>query len=336
MKLLVLGGTEFVGRTIVEEALARGADVTVLNRGTRAAPDGVTALQGDRTTPDGLSALEAGRWDVVVDTWSWAPAAVRRAADLLVDRADHYVYVSSRSVYQYPIAAGADERAPLVDGDPDDEDVVDYPRAKVGGELAATSAFADRALLVRAGLILGPYENIGRLPWWLQRIARGGDVLAPGPAGLALQYIDARDLASWSLTAVEHGLGGPYNVVSEAGHATMQELLQACVEVTGSDARLRWVDPEPIVAAGVEPWTDLPIWVPPGELYDALHAADVSAALAAGLRCRPVADTVADTWAWLQDLGGKAPRRPDRPTVGLSPEAEARILTGTTGPEVAG
>lgn len=326
VKLLVLGGTEFVGRAFVDEALARGADVTVFNRGTHDAPTGVTALRGDRTAPDGLSALEGGRWDAVVDTWSWAPVAVRRAAAMLVDRVDHYVYVSSRSVYQFPAPAGADERAPLVEGDPDEEAGGDYPRAKVGGELAATVAFGARALLVRAGLVLGPYENIGRLPWWLQRIARGGDVLAPGPPDLELQYIDARDLAAWALTAVERGVGGPFNAVSPPGHTTTRELLEACVDVTGSHASLCWVDAEAIVGAGVEPWTDLPIWVPPGQLHDALHRADVSAALAAGLDCRPVTETVADTWSWLQDLPGAAPQRSDRPVVGLSPDVEARLL----------
>lgn len=326
MDLLVLGGTEFVGRAVVEEALARQWSVTVFNRGTQPARAGVTALRGDRTDPDGLEALSTGRWDVVVDTWSWAPIAVRRAADLLAGRADHYVYVSSRSVYHYPTPAGADETAPLVDGDPDDADAEDYARAKVGGERAATAAFGDRALLVRAGLILGPHENIGRLPWWLDRIARGGPVLAPGPADLLLQYIDARDLAAWSLSAAGDGLGGPYDVVSPPGHTTMRGLLEACVEVTGSTADLRWTDPDVVVAAGIEPWTDLPIWLPPGELHDALHRADVSKAVAAGLTCRPVTDTVADTWSWLQAIGGTPAQRDDRPPVGLDPDVEARVL----------
>ncbi|MFK0212486.1 NAD-dependent epimerase/dehydratase family protein [Streptomyces sp. NPDC090298] len=326
MKLLMLGGTEFVGRAVVEEALARGWEVTVFHRGRHAAPVGVASLTGDRTAPDGLAALATGSWDAVVDTWSAAPSAVRDAAGLLAGRVGRYAYVSSRSVYAWPPAAGLAEDGPLVEGSPDDGDVP-YAEAKRGGELAATAAFGpDRTLLVRAGLILGPYENVGRLPWWLGRIARGGPVLAPGPRTAPVQYVDVRDLAVWTLDAVAAGLSGPYNLVSPPGHTTMGELLDACVRATGSDAALRWTEPEALLAAGVAPWTELPVWLPPGELYDALHTADVSRAVAAGLRCRPVDETAADTWAWLESLGGVAPQRPDRPGVGLTPEREAEVL----------
>jgi 2'-hydroxyisoflavone reductase len=326
--VLVLGGTRFVGRAVVEEALARGWSVTVLNRGTHPAPASVTVLRGDRTAPGGLAAIEQGSWDVVVDTWSAAPSAVRDAAELLKELAGHYVYVSSRSVYAFPAPAAADEDAPLVSGSRDDGDV-DYARAKAGGEAAVTTAFGEGALLVRAGLILGPYEDVGRLPWWLERIARGGAVLAPGPADLGLQFIDARDLAAWALTSAERQLGGPYNVVSEPGHTTMQRLLETCVEVTGADAELRWTDPAEILAAGIRPWNDLPLWIPPGDAYDAMHQAAVSKATAAGLRCRAAAETVTDTWAWLQDLGSRPMLRHDRLAVGLDPAVEARVLAGS-------
>ncbi|CDR05887.1 SDR family oxidoreductase [Streptomyces iranensis] len=324
----MLGGTEFVGRAIAEEAVARGRRVTVFHRGHHTPPPGATALHGDRTAPDGLAALERGEWDAVVDTWSGAPSAVRDTARLLADRAGTYVYISSRSVYAYPASAGLDEDGPLVEEASPDAVQADYAQAKRGGELAALSAFADRALLARAGLILGPYENIGRLPWWLTRIARGGPVLAPGPRELPLQYIDVRDLAAWTLDAAERGLSGPYNLVSPPGHTTMGELLETCVRITGSDAALRWTPPDRILAAGIEPWSDLPIWLPPGELYDALHTADVSKAIATGLHCRPVADTVSTTWRWLRTLGGNAPQRPDRRPVGLAPEREAEVLRG--------
>ena len=324
----MLGGTEFVGRAVTDEALARGWQVTVFNRGRHETPQGVAQLRGDRSAPDGIAALARGEWDVVVDTWTGAPSAVRDAARTLDGRAGRYVYVSSRSVYRYPAAAGLAEDGPLVDASPDDTDDADYARAKRGGELAATEVFGDRALLARAGLILGPRENIGRLPWWLTRIARGGPVLAPGPRELSLQYIDARDLAGWVLDAAARGLGGPFNVVGPPGHTTMGELLETCVKVTGGAAELRWTGPERIAAAGVEPWTQLPVWLPPGELYDTLHRGDVSRALAEGLRCRPVAETVADTWAWLQGVGGRAPQRPDRPVVGLDAGTEAEVLAG--------
>ncbi|MFB6817478.1 NAD-dependent epimerase/dehydratase family protein [Streptomyces sp. NPDC056347] len=328
----MLGGTEFVGRAVTEEALARGWDVTVFHRGRHAAPPGASELLGDRTTEDGLAALARGTagepaWDLVVDTWSGAPGAVRDAARLLADRAARYAYVSSRSVYAYPAPAGLSEDGPLVEGaSPDAGGDVSYPLAKRGGELAALDAFGDRAVLARAGLILGPWENIGRLPWWLGRIARGGPVLAPGTPDTGLQYIDARDLANWLLDTARDGLHGPYNLVSRPGHATMGQLLDACVRATGSGAELRWTPAETILAAGVKPWSDLPVWLPPGEQYDALHRGDVGRAYATGLRCRPVEETVADTWKWLEELGGRAPQRPDRPPVGLDPEVEARLL----------
>lgn len=319
MELLVLGGTEFVGRAVVEEALGRGWGVTVFHRGRHPAPDGVKVRTGDREGD--LGALAEGAWDAVVDTWSGAPAAVAAAARALEGRVGTYAYVSSRSVYAFPAAPGADESAPVVEGG--DED---YAAVKRGGELAAVEVFGDRALLIRAGLIIGPGENIGRLPWWLNRIARGGDVLAPGPRELPLQYVDARDLAVWTLDAVRRGLGGAYNLVSAPGHTTMGELLDACVTVTGSDAVLRWAAPSAIEEAGIEGWSQLPMWLPPGEVYETLHQGDVGKALAAGLRCRPVAETVSDTWEWLQGLGGVAPQRADRPVVGLEPDVEAAFL----------
>ncbi|PKW07399.1 Nucleoside-diphosphate-sugar epimerase [Streptomyces sp. 1222.5] len=337
MRLLVLGGTEFVGRAVVEAACARGWEVTVLHRGRHRPPAGVRSLHGDRTAPDGLAALAAdtGTWDVVVDTWSAAPRAVLEAARLLHGRAGRYVYLSSRSVYAWPwpsLDGPAGAGAP-VEGAAADAGATDYPRDKRGGELAAVGTFGERdSLLVRAGLILGPHENIGRLPWWLTRIARGGPVLAPGPRELAVSFIDARDLADWVLAAAEQRLSGPYDLAGPPGHTTMGKLLDACVRVTGADAELRWTDPKVILDAGVEPWTGLPVWVPPDdELYGPVHRADVSRALAAGLVCRPAEETVADTWRWLTGIGGVAPRRPDRPPVGVDPEVEAKVLAAAGG-----
>jgi nucleoside-diphosphate-sugar epimerase len=328
MRLLVLGGTEFAGRAVVEAALGRGWEVTVLNRGRHQPPAGVRALQGDRTAPGGLAALAEGEWDAVIDTWSAAPRAVHDAARLLADRVGRYVYVSSCSVYAWAPPAGYTEDAPLVEGAEADADKTDYARDKRGGELAALGAFgAERSVFARAGMILGPYENVGRLPWWLGRVARGGPVLAPGPRELALQYVDVRDLAEWLLGSVERELSGPFNLMSAQGHATMGAFLDACVAVTGGAAELRWTSPEVVLGAGIEPWTQLPVWVPPGsEGYDALYQADVSRALATGLSCRSVEETVADTWEWLRSIGGSAPERVGRPAVGLDPAVEAKVL----------
>ena len=332
MRLLVLGGTHHVGRAVVETAVARGDDVTTLNRGlTGRQPPGARALHADRTDPAALAgALGGGSWDAVIDTWSGAPRVVADAAALLAGRAGHYGYVSSESVYRSFSVPGADESAPVVDANPASDDSGDYQAAKRGGELAARAAFGDRALLARVGLILGPYEIVGRMPWWLRRLERGGEVLAPGPPDQPLQYIDCRDLAAWMLSAADRGLGGTFNTVSRRGHATMASLLEAAREVTGSRATLVWVSPEVIEAAGIEPWIELPVWVPPSGEYVGIHDSDVSAAYAAGLTCRPVSQTVADTWRWLQDEGDPA-SRPGLPVHGLSPDTERRVLAGLGG-----
>ena len=321
MRLLILGGSGFVGRALADEAVRRGDEVTVFNRGLRPPPDGVRLLTGDRLSDGGLKALETGeRWDAVADTWSAEGEAVRRAASLLRGRAGVYLYVSSRSVYAYGTPQPMTEDSPLADVDDPG-----YAGDKLRGEMAACE-FGDRVLLARAGLILGPHEDVGRLPWWLNRLARGGPTLAPGPRDLPLQYIDVRDLALFLLDAVPRGLTGAYNLVSPSGHTTMGELLTVANEVTGGHADLRWTAPEVIEAAGIEPWTQLPIWLPPGTDHDFLHRGDVAKALHAGLRVRPVRETVADTWTWLRSLPGEAPQRADRRATGLDPVVEAKVL----------
>ena len=325
MRLLVLGGTRFVGRAVVDDALTRGWEVSAVHRGqTGTLPAGVRTLQADRTSPAALSAaLGDATWDAVVDTWAGAPAVAGLAAKLLHGRATRFGYVSSLSVYVW--GSHDDESSPVVAGNAAASDG-DYAALKRGSELAVLESFAD-AVLARAGLILGPREDIGRLPWWLGRIARGGPVVAPGRPERPLQYVDARDLARWLLDNLAGDLAGPVDVVSRSGHATSRELLQACIDVTGSDARLVWVDEETLAAAGAEPWTHLPCWVPEAGEFAGFLESDTSLAGATGLRCRPVTETVADTWAWLQ-AEGRPQQRPDRPVHGLPPEIEAALLPG--------
>jgi nucleoside-diphosphate-sugar epimerase len=327
MRLLVLGGTSFVGRALVEEGVARGWAVATFNRGRGAwSHPAARHILGDRTDPATLSPLGEEEWDVVVDTWSGAPRAVRDSAAILAPRAGRYAYVSSGSVYAPPVPMGVSEGDPTVAGSPDDGDVPDYAVRKRGSELAVEQAFGDRALLVRPGLVLGPHEDVGRLPWWLSRIARGGGVLAPGPADAPLQLVDVRDLAAWTLDAAAAGRHGPYNAVSRRGHATMRSLLEAAVRATGSDATLVWVSPELIAAHGIEPWTELPIWLPPDHESRALHGADVERIHAAGFRPRPVEETVADTWGWMGSLDGAPPLRADLPVPGLGAARERAAL----------
>lgn len=313
VRLLVLGGTRFVGRAVVADALSRDWSVTVFHRGrTGAAPPGVVTLLGDRMVAADLDVLARGPWDVVVDTWDGPPRAVLDSARLLAGVAALYVYVSSRSVYR-PLVAGLREDAPVESAAPDATEG-SYGALKAGGELAARACFGDdRVLVARTGLVLGPHEDVGRLAWWLTRMAAGGEVMAPGPPDLPLQYVDARDLAVWLLDMAAAGGAGAFNALSRPGHTTMAELLDCCRRTTDGWARgpakaerasstLRWTEPADVLAAGLRPWTDVPIWVPPDHPLRPLHQTDTDKAYRAGLRCRPIAVTVDDTWAWLRTV----------------------------------
>ena len=331
-RLLVLGGTRHVGRAAVEHAIGLGWDVTVVNRGLgRQVPAPARSLVADRTVPGELDETlsTAGDFDVVFDTWSQAPRIVRESSRLLADRTPAYVYVSSASVYAWPWTWDADESEPLVDADPAAEHT-DYAADKRGAELAVLESFGDnRCLLARAGLILGPYEMVGRLPWWLHRIAAGGDVLAPGPASRPLQYVDGRDLAGWLLEAAVRGNRGPVNTVGPTGITTMGELLQTAVDVTGSAAQLRWLSADQVAEAGLEAWTELPIWAPPDGEDAAIHHIGTRRAGELGLTCRPVHDTVADTWAWIQAEG--YPDTVFAGALGVDPQRERDILARLSG-----
>ncbi|SDK79174.1 Nucleoside-diphosphate-sugar epimerase [Nonomuraea maritima] len=329
MKLLVLGGTHHVGRAIVEAALERGDEVSTLNRGISRQPaPGVRALIADRTNPECVRrALRDEEWDAVIDTGAWAPRVVRESARLLADRTGHYGYVSSRGVHRWPWPAGADEHAPLAHGDPGSTDDADYAVAKRGGELAVLECFGARALLARAGMILGPYEDVGRIPWWLRRLEKGGRILAPAPAETPLQYLDVRDLAAWMLQCAERSLGGAFTVTGPPGAITLGELLTTALEVTGIDAELVWADPNLLVRHGLPLGVELGLRLPDGSVPSGMHDADVSAALAEGLTTRPLRATLADTWTWLQTEGDPVPRADTpSPDTWLDAAAEQRLL----------
>ncbi len=323
MQLLVLGGTRFVGRAIIDDALARGWQVSALTRGvTGTLPTGVTALHADRTDPAALrDALGDTQWDAAVDTWSGAPAVAASSAQALRGQVGRLGYVSSKSVYRW--GEHVDEHSPVIDASAYDVDG-QYPQLRRGAERAVTSAFPD-AVLARAGLILGPHEDIGRLPWWLSRMPRGGRVVAPGRPDRPLQYVDARDLAAWLLDAVAGNVAGPVDVASRSGHATTLSLLDACIQATDADVELVWFDEDVLAAAGAQPWTELPCWVPESGEFAGFLEGDTSLAAATGLRCRPVIDTVLDTWRWLQ-RDGRPAQRADRDVHGLPTQLEQRLL----------
>ena len=271
--------------------------------------------------------LASRDWDLVIDTWSEAPSAVLASTEALRDHAGFYAYISSGSVYPQPPPLGADQSTETVPADPSSDDG-DYSEFKRGAEIAVEQAFPGRMLLARAGTILGPHENRGRLTWWLWRMARGGEVLCPGPPENPIQYVDARDLAKFVISAAVAGHAGPFNTVSRRGHATMGSLLEACHATSGADnTAMVWLDPEAIDSAGIAPWDELPIYIPPGHEYSGMHDADVERAHAAGLRCRPVIETVSDTWQWLNTLPAKS-GEPDHAGPGLAPQREREALAG--------
>src|SRR4051794_7235408 len=322
MRTLVLGGTVFLGRHVAAEALARGHELTLFTRGRHGAelfPE-AAHLRGDRRGD--LAALRDGEWDVVVDTSGYRAADVGASAELLADRCSHYVFVSSINAYPAWPEQPVDEDSPVWESDADD-----YGPAKAASERAAEAAMPGRVAAVQAGLILGPHDGVFRLPWWVRRIARGGDVPAPGDPARELQIIDARDLAAWMLDLAERRVAGVFNGTGPAGMTTMGELLGAAVEATGSGVRLRWVPESALRALEVEPWTELPLWAPEDEMAGAWRIG-TERAQAAGLRCRPVSETVADVAAWLRD-GGEAElgdwNAEVRPPP-MSPERERELL----------
>jgi nucleoside-diphosphate-sugar epimerase len=320
MRILVLGGTKFLGRHAVDAALAQGHDVTIFTRG-ETNPDlfpEVEHLSGNR---DGkLDALHGREWDGVVDTSGYVPRVARQSAELLADSVQRYVFVSSISVYADP-SKPLDESSPLDElDDPESENVEqDYGALKAAVERVVTEVYGDRGTNVRAGLIVGPHDPTERFTYWPRRLAEGGEVLAPGDPSAPVQFIDARDLGAWLVHLAEHGPGGNFNATGPAEPLTLGQLLERAIATLASDAQLRWVDDQTLLDAEVGPWMELPLWLP-GDEHSGMMTAEIARACAAGLRFRPLEETVRDTLAWSRDAGEQ------RPT--LSREKERALLAG--------
>ncbi|KAB8192141.1 NAD-dependent epimerase/dehydratase family protein [Nonomuraea phyllanthi] len=330
MKLLIIGGTRFLGRAVAAEALARGHEVTTFNRGrTGSDLPGVEAVRGDRESPADLARLAAGRsWDAVVDTCGYVPRVVGRSARALSGHAGTYAFISSVSAIDgfpgEPAAEGAPGFACEPDAGPDDGD---YGVLKAGCERAVTAGFSGNALVVRPGLILGPHEDVGRLPWWLTRISRGGRVLAPGDPQTPMQLVDVRDVAIFTLDQAERGASGTFVATGPAGNTTYGEWLRLCREATGSGAELVWVDSAFLVEQGAGTFVELPLWGgPPSAETGHFWSVPTAEAEAAGLRTRPVAETVRDTWAWLREVPEERRSYGVKMRHGMAPEKEAAIL----------
>jgi 2'-hydroxyisoflavone reductase len=322
MNVLVLGGTRFLGRHLVEILVAAGHRVTTFNRGV-SSPDlfaAVERLHGDRD--GGLDALRARRWDVAFDTCGYLPRVVRQSVQRLGEAVGRYVFVSSISVYADFSRPGLDEDAATATlPDPHSEDIAaHYGALKAACEEVVVQGFGRRALIVRPGLIVGPYDPTGRFTYWPLRIARGGEVLAPGDPAAPTQYIDVRDLAAWMVALAQRGVGGVFNATGPARPLSLGDLLQSCVDTAGASARLEWVDAAFLRRNAVAEWTELPLWVP--QDMAGLTQVAITRALGAGLSLRPVAHTVRDTLQWARDAGGARPPV----TAGLDAAREAHLL----------
>ncbi|MDX1663491.1 MAG: NAD-dependent epimerase/dehydratase family protein [Candidatus Promineifilaceae bacterium] len=321
MKILILGGTVFLGRHLVEAAHERGHDVTLFNRG-RSNPDLFSELEQLRGDRDGdLSALDDRQWDAVIDTSGYLPRVVTASAKRLADATSHYTFISSVAVYDDRTQSGMDESGAVGRlEDPTVEEITGetYGPLKVLCEEAVQEVYSERALIIRPGLIVGPHDPSDRFTYWPLRVARGGDVLAPGSAAHPIQFIDVRDLALWTIRMVEEGASGVYNATGET--LRMGDLLEACRVVSGATARFRWVDEAFLLEHRVQPWSEIPLWLP-GEAGAGMGTIDVTRAVESGLRFRPMEETVEDTLAWASERGGDYELR-----AGLSPEREADLL----------
>ena len=301
MKVLLLGGYRFVGRAIIEAAQARGHIVTAFNRGNAETLPDVEEIRGDRDDPQVLARRS---WDAVIDTSGYIPRHVLASAGVLCDLVETYVFVSTLAVYAEPMTVGSDEsaaRKPFPTGaDPNGSDLSaqTYGPRKVLCENALESAVPGRYVAVRAGYIVGPYDNTDRFSSWVERAARSEPFLVPGESDAPLQMIDVRDLAAWILGAAEARLRGPYNVTAPARPYTVLDVARACIAGTGSRAVPAVVPSDAAKAAGLVPGRHIPFWTEP-EAYSLMRV-NVERALATGLRTRPLVDTVRDTWAWLR------------------------------------
>jgi 2'-hydroxyisoflavone reductase len=316
MRLLILGGTRFVGRHLVAAALAHKHEVTLFNRGKHPAADlsNVETILGDRHSD--LTKLQNRRWDAVVDTCGYLPRSVRAAAVALSHSVDRYVFISSLSVYADVSAPGIDENAPLATLTSEEVEKANeidssgqasavtygemYGGLKALCEQAAEEALPGRVLIIRPGLIIGPYDYTDRFTYWVRRIARGGEVLAPGRPDRNVQFIDARDLAEWIVRMIEGKETGVYNASGAPGNLSMERVLEECKMASDSDAALTWVSEDFLSREKVAPWSEMPLWLPEegAPHLNGFMFINCNKAIGSGLSFRHLSETIKDTLAW--------------------------------------
>jgi 2'-hydroxyisoflavone reductase len=314
MKLLILGGTQFVGRHMVESAIARGHEVTLFNRGNKNPFPNLETIIGDRDPQigDGLSGLEkavnAGRtWDAVIDVNGYVPRIMRASGELLKSAVKRYVFISSVSVYANLSQPGADEDAALIeleDQTTEELEGLNYGGLKVLCERVVEELFSSRSTVIRPGLVVGPHDHTDRFTYWPVRVARGGEIIAPDVPDAPMQFIDARDLADFTLHTSETNTGGIFHATSPV--MTMQTVLETCKTVTGEDANIHYLEGKFLLEQGVNPWMgpdSLPLWVGNDPDEAGFLQINVNKALEAGLKIRPLEQTVRDTLEWANTRG---------------------------------
>jgi len=334
VRLLVLGGTRFLGRHVVDAALARRHEVTVFTRGRSPVPwdERVAHRAGNRDPgiAPGLDAIASGSWDAVIDTSGYVPRCVGASARLLAERVAHGLFVSSLSVYADNGREGQNEDAalePLPDAASEDV-AAHYGALKAASEREFSAGFGGRAAIVRPALIVGPHDSTDRFPYWVARFfrpellgARGARAVVPAPPSRPLQFIDARDLAEWMLDLAAARINGTFNAVTPPGAVTMGTLVEELVALArnaGREVAPAWVDDAKLVARDVVPWTELPLWIPASDRSLAgFMAFSCARARAHGLRFRPLAQTLAETAAW---LAGRDPAVPWRDVLSAAKE----------------
>jgi len=326
MKILIIGGTKFLGRHLTQIALERGHEVTLFNRG-QTNPDlfpQAERLIGDR---DGdLSQLAERHWDVCIDPSGYVPRIVRKSAQTLAKSIKHYTFISSISVYNDFSQSTIDETfdvAKLEDESIEEVTGESYGPLKALCEQEVLNSFPEGALIVRPGLIVGPYDPTDRFTYWPSRVVLGGEIIAPGDPNSSVQFIDVRDLALWILDMIENRVTGTYNVTGPDSLLTMGQFLEACSSVATDmgtpDIQLHWLEEEFLVEKQVGYWTEMPLWIP--ATMKGMLSADCSKAKQLGLSTRPITDTIRDTFLWDQSRDQAEERK-----AGLSREKEHRVL----------
>lgn len=324
MRILIIGGTRFLGRHLVDAALARFHEVTLFNRG-QSNPDLFPQLEtilGDREKDVNL--LKGHIWDAVIDVAGYLPRIVHLSAEVLEPIVSRYVFISTISVYQDLKKVGIDESYAVgtLENETTEEITGEtYGPLKALCEQIVQDIYGERALIVRPGLIVGPHDPTDRFTYWPVRVARGGEVLAPQGPQAATQIIDVRDLAEFTIKLMEDNAWGVYNATGPDRELTLGEILEVSKQISGSDASVKWAGVDFLNQYNVQPWSDMPAWIPDDEEGAGFAHIDVSKAIREGLRFRPLAETVRDTLEWAQSRPADHSWR-----AGLSPEREAEIL----------